>query len=82
MIDISKLGRGFVKRYVGSRCVVSVIDGKGEAIARLHQKIQNDTKHINIMYTAMGGMGHYLYKMGKEMEYYADRLHQGTNALR
>ena len=29
VIDISKFGRGFVKRYVGSRCVVSVIDGKG-----------------------------------------------------
>ena len=42
----------------------------------MHEKIQNATKHINIMSTTMGGMGQDLHNMGKEMEYYAAKLHQ------
>ena len=81
-VDISKFGRGSAKIYLGSRCVVRVIDEQREAIGRLNQTIQNITKHINIMSTAMGGMGQDLHNMGKEMEYYAAKLHLGTNALR
>ena len=42
----------------------------------MHEKIQNATKHINIMSTIMGGMGQDLHNMGKEMEYYAAKYHQ------
>ena len=58
-----------------SRSVVRVIDKQGEAIRRLHKTIQNATKHINIMSTTMGGMTQDLQSYGKEMEYYAAKLH-------
>ena len=57
VVDVSKVGQGSAKSYVNSRCFVRVIDEKGEAIGILHQTIQNDTKHINIMSVTMGFMG-------------------------
>ena len=66
-VDVLKIGQGSAKRYVGSRCVVMVIDKQGEAIGRFHQTIHNVTKHINIMSTTMGGMVQDLYNMGKEI---------------
>ena len=81
-VDFANVGQGYAKRYVDSPCVVRVIDKQGEAIGILHQTIQNPTKHINIISTKMGGMGQDLHNMGKEMEYYAAKLHQGKNALR
>ena len=41
-----------------------------------HQKIQNDTKGINIISAVLDGMGQYLHNMGDDMKYYADTLHQ------
>ena len=76
MVDVSKVGQGSGKRYVNSRCGVRIIDEKGEAIMRLHQIIQNSTKGINIVSTTMGGMVQDLHNTGKEMEYYAAKLHQ------
>ena len=59
------------------------MEEQGEAIGkRLHQKIHNVTKHLNIMSTTMDDIGNELHNMGKEMEYYAAKFHQGTNALR
>ena len=75
-VEVSKVGQGYTKRYVYSRCVVRVFDNQGEAIGKLQKTIQNITKHINIMSTTMGGMGQDLHNMGKEMEYYAAKLHQ------
>ena len=75
-VDITKVGQASAKRYVDNRCVVRVIDEQVEAIERLHETIQNATKHINIMSTKMGGMGQDLHNMGKEMKYYAAKLHQ------
>ena len=43
-VDIAKFGQGSAKRYVDSCSVVRVIDKQGEAIGRLHEKIQNVTK--------------------------------------
>ena len=75
-VDIAKVGQGSAKRYVDSPCVVRVIDEQGEEIEKLHETIQNTTKHINIMSTTMGGMVQDLHNKGKEMEYYAAKLHQ------
>ena len=75
-VDIAKVGQGSTTMYVDSLCVVRVIDEQGEAIGRLHETIQNATKHINIMSTTMGGMGQDLHNMGKDMEYYAAKHHQ------
>ena len=67
-VDVSKIGQGFAKRYVYSCFIVRVIYKQGKAIGRLHQTIQNDTKHMIIVSTKMGGMGQHLHNMGKEME--------------
>ena len=75
-VDIAKVGQGSAKRYVDSLSIVRVIDKQGEAIGRLHETIQNATKHINIMSTTIGGMVQDLDNKGKEMEYYAAKLHQ------
>ena len=75
-VDNAKVGQGSAKRYIDSFLVVRVIDEQGEAIGRLHKKIQNATKDINIMSTTMSGMAQELQSYGKEMEYYAARLHQ------
>ena len=81
-VEVKKFGQGSTKRYVDSCCIVRVIDEKGEAIGILHQTIQNANKHINVMYTTMGGMGQELHSMGKDMKYYAAKIHLRTNALR
>ena len=75
-VDIAKVGQGSSKSYVDSRSVVRVIDEQGEAIGRLHETIQNATKHMNIMSSTMGGMEKDFDNMVKEMEYYATKLHQ------
>ena len=75
-LKFAKVGQGYAKRYVDSRFVVRVIDEKCEVVGRLHQTIHNVTKHRNSMSTTMGGMGQDLHNMGKEMEYYATKLHQ------
>ena len=67
-VDIANFGQGYAKRYVDSCCIVRVIDKQGEAIGRLQQNIQNNTKHINIVYTKMGGMEQDLHNIGKDME--------------
>ena len=75
-ITIKKVGQGSSKRYVDSRSVVKVIDEQGEVIQRLHERIVNYSKYISIMSTTMGGMAQDLQSYGKEMEYYAAKLHQ------
>ena len=75
-VDVSKVGQGYAKSYVDSRCIIRIIADQVEAIGRLHKTIQNATKGINIMSTAMGGMGKDLHNMRKYMEYYAAELHQ------
>ena len=75
-VDIAKVGQGYAKRYIDSRCVVRVIDDQSEAIGRLYETIHNATKHINIMSTTMCGMVQDLQNTVKEMEYYASKLHQ------
>ena len=42
----------------------------------LHKTIVNYSKDISIMSTTMGGMAQDLQSYGKEMEYYATKLHQ------
>ena len=64
------------KSSVDGHCVVKVVDKKSEAIGRLHQTIQNANEGINIISSAMGGMVQDLYNMGKDMDYYAAKLHQ------
>ena len=75
-VDITKAGQGSEKRYVDSRSVFRVIDEQGEAIGRLHEFIVIASKDISIMSTTMGGMAQDLQSYGKEMEYYAAKLHQ------
>ena len=75
-VDVSKVRHGSIERYVGSLCLIRVIDEEGEAIGRLHQTIQNATKGINIMSTEMVCIGQYLHNMVKNMEYYTAKLHQ------
>ena len=75
-VAIKKVGQGSAKRYVNSRSVVKVIDDHGEAIGRLHETIVNSSKDISIMSTTMGGMAQDFQSYGKEMEYYATKLHQ------
>ena len=48
---------------------------QGEAVERLHETIVNSSKDISIMSTTMGGMAQDLQSYGKEMEYYATKLH-------
>ena len=57
VVDVSKVGQGYTKRYFDSCCIVRLIDEQGESIGRLHQTIQNVANGINIMSTTMGGMG-------------------------
>ena len=80
-VAIKKVGQGSAKRYVDSRSVVRIIDEQGEAIGRLHETIVNDSKDISIMSTKMGGMAQDLQSYGKEMEYYAAKLHQVDNRV-
>ena len=80
-VDVSKVGHSSSKRYVDSFCLVRVIEKQGEAIGRLHQTIQNDTKGINTMSATMGGMGQDLHNMEKYMEYYASRIHQVDKSI-
>ena len=75
-IAINKVGQGSAKRYVNSSSVVKVIDEQGEAIGRLHETIVNYSKYISIVSTTMGGTSQYFQSYGKEMEYYATKLHQ------
>ena len=75
-VAIKKVGQGSAKRYVDSRFFVRIIDKQGEAIERLQETILNSSKDISIMYTTMGGMVQDLQSYGKEMEYYATKLHQ------
>ena len=75
-VAIKKVGQSSAKRYVNSRSVVKVIYKQGEAIERLHETIVNSSKDISIMSTTMGGMAQELQSYGKEMEYYATKLHQ------
>ena len=75
-VAIKKVGQGSAKRYVDDRSVVKVIDEKGEVIGRLNETIVNSSKDISIMSTTMGGMAQDLQSYGKEMEYYATKLHQ------
>ena len=75
-VAIKKVSQGSAKRYINSFSVVRIIDEQGETIGRLHEKIVNTTKYISIMSTTMGGMAQDLHIYGKEMEYYAAKLHQ------
>ena len=75
-VAIKKFGQGSAKRYVNSRSVVKVIEKQGEAIEILHETIVNSSKDISIISTTMGGMAQDLQSYGKEMEYYATKLHQ------
>ena len=75
-VKISKVGRGFSKMYVDSRCLITVIYKQGEVIGRLNQTFQNASKGINIMCITMGDMGQYLRNLEIYMEYYASKLHQ------
>ena len=63
VVEMFEVGHGYAKRYVVSLYLVI----KGEAIERLHQKIHNVTKGINIISATMGGMGQDLLNMGKDM---------------
>ena len=75
-VAIKKVGQDSAKMYVNSRSVVKVIDKKVEAIGRLHETIVNSSKDISIMSTKMDGMSQDFQSYGKEMEYYATKLHQ------
>ena len=75
-VAIKKVGQGSAKRYVDSCSGVRVFDEQGGAIGRLHETIMNASKDISIMSTTMGGMAQDLQSYGKEMEYYAAKLHQ------
>ena len=75
-VAIKKVGQGSAKRYVNSRSVVKEIDEQGETIERLNETIVNSSKDISIMSTKMDGMIQDLQSYGKEMEYYATKLHQ------
>ena len=75
-ITIKKVGQDSSKRYIDSRSIVKVIDEQGAVIGRLHKTIVKSSKDISIMSTTMGGMAQDLQSYGKEMEYYATKLHQ------
>ena len=52
--DISKVGHGYSKKYVGSRFLISVINEQGEVIGILNQTIQNASKGITTMSPIVG----------------------------
>ena len=80
-VAIKKVDQGSEKRYVDSRSAVKVIDEQREAIGRSHETIVNSSKDISIMSTTMVGMAQDLQSYGKEMEYYATKLHQVDNHI-
>ena len=70
------MGRGSSKIYGDRRCLIRVIEKQGDAIGRLKQKVNNDSKGINITPTTMGSMGQDFKNLEKETKYYASKLHQ------
>ena len=81
-VDIAKVGQVSAERYVNSCSVIRVIVKQGELIGRLHETIQNVTKHINILSATICGTGKDLRSYRKEMEYYAAKLHQVEKRMR